>query len=100
MPYDPSKDPWQGVSVSPVSLGRSGALVSPSDTEDLPRYARLLVFVPAGATASVRLLPIENGDDAPLTLPLPAGQASVPPFLVRRVFSTGTTAGLTIHTID
>ncbi|MCK0196338.1 hypothetical protein MWN34_05360 [Ancylobacter sp. 6x-1] len=101
MPYDSAKDPWQGVSVSPVSLGRIGRAVTPDDAADLGRYARLRVFAPNSvANPSVAILPVENADGAPLVLPLPAGQASILPYLVRRVLATGTSIGLVIHTID
>lgn len=101
MPYDSAKDPWHGRALSPGSLGRSGAPVTPDDGADLPRYARLRVFVPATlASAEIRILAVDAADDAPLTLPLTPGQASVLEFLVRRVLATGTTAGLTIHRID
>ncbi|MFT0860925.1 hypothetical protein [Ancylobacter sp. G4_0304] len=101
MPYDSAKDPWRGVAVSPTGLGRAGTLVTPSDTLDLARYARLRVFVPASlASAQIKLLPVNAADDAPLTLPLPTGQASVPEYLVRRVYATGSTAGIVVHTID
>ncbi|GLK69913.1 hypothetical protein KHC23_21240 [Ancylobacter dichloromethanicus] len=101
MPYDSAKDPWHRRALSPAGLGRSGALVTPSDATDLPRYARLRVFVPATlASAAVRILTVEAADDAPLTLPLAPGQVSVLEFLVRRVLATGTTAGLVIHRVD
>ncbi|MCK0209009.1 hypothetical protein MWN33_13310 [Starkeya koreensis] len=101
MPYDPAKDPWRGRALSPAALGRAGAPVVPDDAADLPRYARLRVFAPATlASAEVRILPVDAADDAPLTLPVPPGQASVLEFLVRRVLATGTTAGLVIHRID
>lgn len=101
MPYDPAKDPWYRRALSPAGLGRSGAPVTPDDATDLPRYARLRVFVPATlASANIRILAVDAADDAPLTLPLPSGQVSVLEFLVRRVLATGTTAGLVIHRVD
>lgn len=100
MPYLAHKDPWRGSAVGPTSLGRSGALVTPSDVSDLPRYARIRVFVPASLeSAQIRILPLEQDDAAPLTLSLPGGQASVLEFLVRRVLETGTTPGLAIHAV-
>lgn len=101
MPYDAAKDPWHRRAFSPGALGRAGALVTPNDAADLPRYARLRVFVPAVlASAEIRILPVDAADDAPLTLPLPPGQVSVLEFLVRRVLATGSTAGLVIHRVD
>lgn len=101
MPYDPAKDPWRGVSVSPTGLGRAGAPVVPDDEEDLPRYARIRVFAPAHlASAQIAVLPVDAADDAPLVLPLPVGQASVLEYLVRRVMASGTDADLVIHTVN
>lgn len=101
MPYDSAKDPWRRRAMSPAGLGRTGSLVTPSDGDDLPRYARIRVFVPATlASAEIRILTVDAADGAPLTLPLPPGQASVLEFIVRRVLATGTTAGLVIHRID
>lgn len=101
MPYDPSRDPWRGVAVSPVGLGRNGGAVTPSDAVDLGRYARIRVFVPTDVTgAAVRVLPVQAADDAPLTLPLPSGQVSILEYVVRRVLETGTTSGLVIHTVE
>ncbi|WP_018389885.1 hypothetical protein [Ancylobacter sp. FA202] len=101
MPYDAAKDPWYRRALSPAALGRAGALVTPNDATDLPRYARVRVFVPAAlASAEIRILPVDAADDAPLTLPLPSGQVSVLEFLVRRVLASGTTAGLVIHRVD
>ncbi|WP_029354096.1 hypothetical protein [Bosea sp. 117] len=101
MPYNPAKDPWRGSAVAPGGFGRDGALVTPDDANDLTRYARIRVFVPAGlASAQISILPVNAADAGPLALPLPVGQVSVLEYLVRRVRATGTTAGLVIHRID
>lgn len=101
MPYDPVKDPWRGVAVSPNGLGRAGALIAPDDANDLARYARIRVFVPPTLSAAqIKILPANALDAEPLTLPLPVGQVSVLEFLVRRVFAADTTAGVVIHRID
>ncbi|MGA0561217.1 hypothetical protein ACO2RV_02125 [Ancylobacter sp. VNQ12] len=101
MPYDSAKDPWRGSAISPTGLGRSGAVVSPHDGDDLPRYARIRVFAPATlASAQIRILPVGNDDAAPLVLALPVGVPVVIEYMVRRVFATGTTAGLDIHTVN
>ena len=47
MPYDPARDPWRASAVSKTGLGRAGAPVTPHDTDDLARYARIRVFAPA-----------------------------------------------------
>ncbi|MCS0494174.1 spike base protein, RCAP_Rcc01079 family [Ancylobacter mangrovi] len=101
MPYDPARDPWRGSAVSPTSLGRAGAAVTPSDDADLERYARIRVFAPAALeSAEVSILPLDAADGEPLTLPVPVGLVSVLEFLVRRVLATGTTPGLIIHTVN
>ncbi|MCS0497850.1 hypothetical protein NVS89_22425 [Ancylobacter sp. MQZ15Z-1] len=100
MPYDPAKDPWYAQVTPSVGLGRSGAVVTPSDDDDLARYARLRIFVPADAEdAQISVLPVDQADDAPLILSLPVGQVSILEYLVRRVLATGTTEGLEIHTV-
>lgn len=102
MPFDPQKNPW-GLSVQDRAsslLGRKGGLVTPSDTQDLATYARIRVFAPASlAAAAIKILPMENADDAPITLSVPPGAPVVLEYLVRRVFSTGSTAGLEIHAV-
>ncbi len=100
MPYDPAKDPWRGSAVSPTSLGRSGGLVTPNDAADLPRYARIRVFAPTTLDdAQIRVLPVWNEDEEPITLKLPIGLPLVLEFMVRRVFAAGTTPELSIHTV-
>ena len=101
MPYDATYDPFWSSARSPISLGRKGALVAPSDAADLATYARIRVWVPDTlAAAAIAILPIEAADNAPITLNLPVGQVSVLEYLVRRVLATGTTAGLVNHTIQ
>lgn len=101
MPYDSAKDPWRGSAVGPTGLGRIGTVVTPSDTVDLARYARIRVFAPASlSSAQLRILPVDQADDAPLTLQVAPGQPTVLEFLVRRVLATGTTAGLDIHAVN
>ena len=100
MPYDPAHDPWHGSAVSQAGLSRTGALVTPHDTDDLPRYARIRAFAPAAlASAQIRVLPVGNADEAPITLALPVGVPVVLEYTVRRVLATGTTAGLDVHTV-
>jgi hypothetical protein len=100
MPYNPSKLP-SGPGADYSQLGLAGALVTPSDTTDFDRYTRIRVWAPeATASPKITVLPARNADEAPITLDLPPGLVSVLEYVVRRVLSTGTTAGLVIHTID
>jgi hypothetical protein len=62
--------------------------ITPSDATDLTTYAKALYV---GVAGDVRVLPVSNGDGAPVTFKNhPVGYA---PVQVRRVFATGTTAG-------
>ncbi len=63
-------------------------MIVPSDSADLPIYAKSIVVLAAG---DVKIIPVENDDASPLQFTgLSAG--SVVPFQVRRVLATGTTA--------
>ncbi len=101
MPYDASSDPYHTSSGSFSSPARQIALVTPSDSVDLPIYAKALrVYVPAsvsGGVGSVTVTPLRAADDEDtVTLSLPPGVA-IEPLAVRRVWSTGTSSGVVIH---
>lgn len=97
MPYDKSKDPNRTASSrkQDTRLERStrfakGKTVTPSDTVDLAAYAAGVVVVTAG---NLKVLPSQNADaDAVTFTNAPVG--FIPPFQVRRVFATGTTAAV------
>jgi hypothetical protein len=95
MPYDSNQNQIKGGGPNQSSFGTTGRAVTPSDTVDLAPYAKSLVVLAAG---TLKILPMQNGDASPIayTDPLPAN--TVIPFMVRRVFATGTTA--TVATID
>ncbi|WP_156941418.1 hypothetical protein [Mesorhizobium sp. LNJC405B00] len=87
-------DPYEDNSPGPSSLGRSGRLVVPSDTEDLPVVAKAIVCATNG---NVNVVPVANADDAPVPfIGVPAGY--VIPYQVRRVMAAGTTA--TVYTLE
>lgn len=93
MPQDTTKN------VYPTSLTgqcRRVAAVTPSDTEDLPNYAKALLIGGAGA---LKILPLANDDAAPITINVTAGE--VFSFCqVRRVFATGTSATAVLAGFD
>ncbi len=95
MAYDATKDPQSGYDVKgPFSFGTKGRVVTPSDTTDLDPYAKAVVVTAAG---NLVILPVKNADGTTLTFTnAPVG--FVPPYRVRRVLSTGTTAS--VATID
>ena len=67
MSYDSSRDPLRGLAASLSSPTRFMSRVTPSDSDELPVYAKALwVFVPeevSGGVATVRLTPV-GADDA------------------------------------
>jgi hypothetical protein len=87
--YDASKDP-NPVAASRASFGRKGAAIVPSDSTDLTAYAKAIVVTAAG---NLVILPVENDDAATITF-TGCAVGFIPPFQVRRVFSTGTTASV------
>ncbi len=98
MPYEPEKDPYHYNAATADSPARNAVLITPADA-NLAAYAKALrVYVPAAVSeASVRVTPIDAADDANyITLKFPTG-LWIEPIAVRRVWSTGLTAGIEIH---
>ncbi|MCG5235968.1 spike base protein, RCAP_Rcc01079 family [Xanthobacter oligotrophicus] len=103
MPYDPARDPLKGLASSLSSPARRLARITPADGADLATYAKALwVYVPedvAGGVATIRITPVAGGDaDTVDVLALP-GLQPLPPCQVRRVWATGTSAGLAIYAL-
>lgn len=87
-------DPWKNASGDAQAYGRRGTVVTPSDTTDLPNVAKAVVVCAAGNLA---VIPADNADAGVITFTAcPLG--FMPPFQVRRVMATGTTA--TVATVD
>lgn len=94
MPYDASKDIRQYPGPSSTSFGRKSRAVTPSDSTDLDPYAKAVVVLSVG---DLVILPVDNADGSTVTFEdVPIG--FIPPFQVRRVYATGTTA--TVATVD
>jgi hypothetical protein len=103
MPYDSTRDAFASVNASFSAQAKLAELVTPSDSDDLLRYAKALrVYVPAsvaGGVGSVKVTPLKAANDADtVTLKVPPG-ISVEPLAVRRVWATGTSAGVEIHAL-
>jgi hypothetical protein len=91
MTYDATKDPYSGAAQSrSLGFARKGAPISPSDTVDLAAYVRAVVVTAAG---DLVILPVENADGTTITFTA-APVGFIPPYQVRRVLSTGTTASV------
>lgn len=78
-------DAWAGTSTGISGPARNAAAVTPSDSTDLPVFARALTATGAG-TVSVDFV----GSGSSISLQLEAG--AFLPVCVKRVRSTGTTA--------
>ncbi|MEP9379742.1 hypothetical protein ABLE91_23730 [Aquabacter sp. CN5-332] len=105
MAYDPARDPLRTLATSASSRARRLRRVTPSDTEDLAVYAKSLwLYVPeavAGGEASVRLTCVGAASDADTVDVLaPPGLQPLPPVQVRRVWATGTTAGVALYALS
>lgn len=94
MPYDKDKDVYRETG-SRSDFGKRGRIISKSDTVDLPKpYAKAVTVLVAG---TLKILPVENPDDEPIPYDeVPVGFS--PPYQVRRVFLTGSTA--TVATVE
>ena len=90
--YDPTRDPQEYFSSSPISLGRDAAAITPSDTIDLDSYPKAIVVTAAGNLVVLPLLAADDGAHLITFTDVPAGL--VLPFTVRRVMATGTTASV------
>ena len=99
--YDVTRDPLSGVAAGSALVARDLAAVTPNDAADLALYARALrVHVPATVSeASLRVTPLRAADDAAtITLRFASG-TWFEPVAVRRVWATGTTAGVDVHAV-
>lgn len=80
---------------SPMTFGRKSSAVEPSDSSDLPGGA--VKGVTTTTAGNISVIPIGNADNDPVAFTdVPVG--FVPPFIVRRVMATGTTA--TVRTVE
>jgi hypothetical protein len=100
MSYDPTKDPFRDSTTSPITPAIDCVAITPSDSVDVEPYPKALrVFVPAaveGGVGSVKVTPKRAADAAPVTLKFPPGVYQLP-LGVRRVWATGTSAGIEVH---
>jgi hypothetical protein len=98
--YDLTKDPFSGPRPS-EALGLKGAAITTSDDTDFARYTRVRAFAPTSlASATVRILPAQNADGDTIDLSIPVGAPVILEYIVRRVATTGTTAGVELHSVD
>lgn len=103
MPYQSERDPLSGLASSLSSPARRVTLVTPSDGADLDPYAKALwIYVPAdvaGGIATVRVTAVGAADGESVDFYAPPGLMPLPPFQARRVWATGTTAGVRVYAL-
>lgn len=86
-------DPWS-ITPDQNGYGRRGSEVTPNDSADLATVAKAITVLQAGTLA---IVPVDNEDGDVITYDsVPVG--FTPPYIVRRVMATGTTA--TVATVD
>lgn len=91
MPYDASSDPYAQRSTGVNSYARGMSAIVPSDTVDLPTYAKALYIAAAGTISFIPIANYAGGSSSPITLiSQPAG--TIIPVQVARVLATGTSA--------
>jgi hypothetical protein len=94
MPYDKTQDPLTTFQGTQGNFGSLGRVVTPSDTVDLAPYAKAIVVTAAG---NLVILPVQNTDGTTITF-TGVSPGFVPPYRVRRVYLTGTSAS--VATVD
>jgi hypothetical protein len=88
--YTEANDPYAGFSFNPETLGTNSVVVTPSDTVDFTSYPK---GISVAATGNLVVLPLKAPDDgAHLITYTGVAAGFMPPFRVRRVMATGTTA--------
>ena len=87
MPAVPDRDLYRHHDRPISAQSRKGYTITPSDTVDLPTYAKALYI---GGPGDVKVILVDDADDAPFVFKNhPIGYC---PAQGRRVFATGTTA--------
>ena len=95
--YDKTIDQGADSDTTDVTIfGSKSRNITPSDTVDLTMYAKAIVVTAAG---NLVILPVGNTDNAGGLVTFTAAPVGfIPPYRVRRVNATGTTAS--VSTID
>lgn len=83
-------DAYSTFSATPQSFGRMSALVTPSDSVDLPNIAKAVVCLTSG---NIEIVPAGNSVSASVTF-VGVSPGFIPPFQVRRVRAAGTTCSV------
>jgi hypothetical protein len=96
--YDSAKDGLSGATAGasqPDNLGSNSAAVTPSDTVDFTSYPKAIVVTSIAGGATLTVLPLKAADDGAHLIAFAGVTVGfIPPFRVRRVMATGTTASV------
>ena len=90
MPYNPAFDSLSSLMPSASSPARHAQAIIPSDTVDLPTYAKAIKCNAAGHVMILPVAAYQSGVLTPVKFTVTAGEYI--PVQVARVFATGTTA--------
>jgi hypothetical protein len=91
MTYTAASDPYAQRSTEISSQARGAAAITPSDTVDLPVYAKALMVTAAGTVSVLPIAEYVQGNTTAVALGnLPVGY--IIPIQVARVFASGTSA--------
>ena len=85
-------DPFFATNTEPISAARRGAVVAPSDTNDLANVTSSLLVTIGTGGSSLAVIYANGGDNQPVTIPLGPGTYQLN-MQVRRVMATGTALG-------
>lgn len=94
--YDPAKDPYAQRSIPVNSYARNAFQVTPSDTNNLPTYAKALYI---GTEGNIAVVPVNAADDTDVVT-FVVGTGVILPIQVRRVMDTGTDAEDIVALVD
>lgn len=93
--YDSTKDLYANFSPNAETIGNNSAVVTPSDTVDFTSYPKAIIVTSVAGGANLVVLPLKAPDDgAHLVTFTGVSVQFIPPFRVRRVMATGTTASI------
>ena len=86
-------DPFFATNAEPVTAGRKGAVVTPSDTADLPYVTSSLIVTTGAGATGIAVIFADGTDQQPVTIPLAPSNTIQLNMQVRRVMATNTALG-------
>jgi hypothetical protein len=87
-----AKDPLFGTTTEPLTAARSGAAVTPNDTQDLAQVTSSLIVTIGAGGAGITVIYANGSDQQAVTIPMAPGTYQLSA-QIRRVMATGTSLG-------